>query len=156
VKTSLWALLALVAAASCGGDDGAAPAMISADYVDTFTEVRDCRRSIDHDLEFVRILADADALAPYRDRDAAFPVGSIIVKEQYLDNDDDCSGEIVRYTAMRKLEDGADPDFLDWEWEGVDLDFGVVEDEDPIGCASCHESCEEPEGYLNTCSAPDL
>jgi hypothetical protein len=153
VKPYLLAL-ALVTAASCGGGDDAEPSFVTADYADTFTEVRDCRRSIDHDLEFVRILADAEALAAYRDREVEFPVGSIVVKEQYLDNDDDCSGEIVRYTAMRKLEDGADPDFIDWEWQAIDTDFGVIADEDPIGCASCHASCEEPEGYLGTCAAP--
>jgi hypothetical protein len=152
--TMSYRVLALVAVASCGGDGESATPLITADYADSFVEVRDCRRSIDHDLQFVRIHAAPDALAPYRDREAAFPVGAVVVKEQFVDNDDDCSGEVQLYTVMRKLDAGADPDLLDWEWQELDADFDVVSDAEPLRCARCHETCEPPEGYLGTCAAP--
>lgn len=128
--------------------------LIPEDYRDTYTEVRDCRQSGDHDLNMVRVLADPAALAPYQDRAEPFPVGATIVKEQYDFGDSDCSGPIVRWTIMQRLEDGSAPADLDWAWEALDADFHVEQDADLIGCPECHMGCDPPGGYMGTCTEP--
>lgn len=143
------------AAALLGGCPEPAPSVepiLPRDYLDTFLEVRDCRQSGDHDLERVRVLADPAAYGPYVNRDAPFPPGSIVVKEQYEFGDLECSGPILRWTVMRRLEDGEDPAFLDWEWQEIDADFEVVEPERAYECVNCHERCEGPGAYMGTCT----
>ncbi|MEO8699429.1 MAG: hypothetical protein ABI867_05270, partial [Kofleriaceae bacterium] len=74
----------------CGGDDGgssdappAPPAVFPETYAATYTEVRDCRLSLEHDLFHIKVLVDPPALTPYTDRTTAFPVGAVVLKEQY-------------------------------------------------------------------------
>lgn len=150
--------LLLVAAGLLAGCPGPNPPvfdpLLPADYADTYTEVRNCRSSGDHDLHNIRVLADPEALGPYTNRTDPFPVGSILVKEEYDFGDSDCSGDILRWTVMQRLEDGASPENLDWHWQDVDQDFSVQED-DPERCAQCHFDCGAPPvGYLGTCTEP--
>ncbi|MGE0792485.1 MAG: cytochrome P460 family protein [Sandaracinaceae bacterium] len=144
--TSTLALLALAA--------GCAPAPVfPEDYAATYVEVRDCRGSGDHDLHNVRVLADPTAFAAYANRTEPFPVGAIVIKEEYDFGDTDCTGEIIAWTAMEKLEVGADPRNLDWYWQGLDENRAVDED-NPRRCANCHEDCAPPIGYDGTCTVP--
>ncbi len=148
------ALAALLA--GCPGPPEPPPPdpLVPSDYRDTYVEVRDCRQSGDHDLDNVRVLADPAALVPYRDRMDPFPVGATVVKEQYDFGDSDCSGPIVRWTVMQRLEDGSDPGNLDWAWQALDADFQVVRDEDILRCSDCHRGCDPPVGYMGTCTEP--
>jgi hypothetical protein len=144
----LAAIAAVVAA--CNGDDPA-PAF-PADYAATYVEVRDCRSSADHELHAIRVLADPDAAAVYAARDRPFAIGAIVLKAEYDFDDPTCSGEIVQWTVMERLADGASPALLDWRWQRVDADRAVVE-EDAARCANCHAGCgEPPDGYLGTCA----
>lgn len=127
---------------------------VPADYLATYVEVRSCRQSADHDLNNVRVLVDPAGLVAYRDRTESFPVGATIVKEQYDFGDTDCSGPIVEWTAMQRLEEGSAPEDLDWRWQALDADFQVIADEDLIRCAECHQGCRPPEGYMGTCAVP--
>jgi hypothetical protein len=157
-------LTSLLVAAACGGDDDddadAAPgvdagvALFPADYAESYTEVRDCRRSGEHRLNIIRVLADPDALAPYRDRDAPFPVGAVVLKEEHDPADSACEEPPTRWTVMVKLGEGADPDRLDWRWQDVDADRSVLSEDQSL-CYGCHESCgNPPDGYDGTCTVP--
>lgn len=141
-------LLSTVLLAACGADS-----LLPDEYRATYTEVRDCRQSGDHDLHSVRVLADPEALAAYSDRSTPFPMGATIVKEEYEFGDDTCAGPIVAWTLMQKLEVGASPSNLDWTWQSIDAD-GAVLATDPPRCANCHQDCVPPDGYDGTCTVP--
>lgn len=161
MRTAILGILlsSLVTAACSGGDDGGddmeETPFFPADYASTYTEVRDCRGSGDHDLNMVRMLADPVALEPYQGRQQPFPVGAVVIKEEYDFADADCSGAIKQWTVMKKVADGSSPDTLDWTWQQVDADRNVVS-VDPPRCYACHSGCGRMEegGYEWTCAHP--
>jgi hypothetical protein len=142
-----------------GGDDGpevdAGPVettLFPASYLDTFVEVRDCRMSIEHAKQ-VRILADPAGLEPYRDREATFPEGAIVLKEEY-EFGTDCDGALEGWTVMVRLAEGTGDDTLGWLWEETDAERNVLETNGPT-CVDCHNICgDAPEGYEGTCAVP--
>lgn len=141
------AALVLVAA---GCTDGAEPEF-PADYASTFTEVRGCRGSTDHDLHRIRVLADPAALAPYQGRTQAFPVGAIVLKEEYDYDDINCASAIVEWTVMVKT---AEPANLGWHWQHVTPSRDVATDNE-ARCINCHTDCGvAPDGYDGTCAMP--
>ena len=117
--------------------------------------MRDCRQSGGaHDINFIRVLADAQALAPYADRTAPFPVGAVVLKEEYEFGDSACAGPIKQWTVMVKTEPGASIDTLDWRWQRVSNLRDVVQ-EDAARCVGCHQGCGvAPDGYDGTCAVP--
>ena len=135
--------VAIVFLVACGSD-AADPTLFPADYASTFTEVRTCRQSVDHDLHNIRILAAADAVTAYNDRVTAFPDGAVIVKEEYARTDTTCAGAIVELTAMQRAG-------TDWRWQrtSADLEPIAIEAGD---CSGCHAQC--PGGYAGTCATP--
>ncbi|MBX3160092.1 MAG: cytochrome P460 family protein [Deltaproteobacteria bacterium] len=138
--------------AACAADDAPAPDF-PRDYTATFAEVRDCRRSGDHDLHFIRILADPVGLAAYRDR-TAFPAGAIVVKEEYDFTDGACAGAILQWTSMVKLAEPGDDTVRTWHWQRVDAARTVVEEDTPR-CLGCHAQCGgPPDGHDGTCATP--
>jgi hypothetical protein len=145
-------LLVVLAAAACPGDDGGAEPVFPADYAATYQEVRDCRQSTEHDFRYIRVLADPAALGPYTGRDAPFPPGAVVLKEEFGFADPDCAGPIVELTAMRKNPDAPDG-ALGWDWQRVDDDRKVVE-EGAMFCAGCHATCAGVEGFDGTCTEP--
>lgn len=141
--------VALALALAACGDDAPEP-MFPADYATSYVEVRDCRSSSEHDLRKVRILADPAALDPYTTRAAPFPVGAIVLKEEYDFADGACAGPILEWTAMRRLEADAT-----WAWERVDADRAIVSTDD-ARCRNCHASCgRAPDGHDGTCAMGD-
>jgi hypothetical protein len=123
-------------------------------YRDSYMEVRNCRKSGDHELNYIRILADAAALEPYRMRMSSFPTGSIVLKEEFDFADDTCSGPIKQWTVMTKLAAGSSPSTLDWKWHRVNTARTIVET-DPPRCIGCHTLCGvPPDGYEATCAVP--
>jgi hypothetical protein len=121
-------------------------------YASTYVEVRDCRRSADHDLEYIRVLVDPAAVDTYQLREAPFAEGAVVVKEQY--RNEDCT-DLTRITAMRKEAAGFDPEAGDWAWQELTPDLGVNEDADPQRCISCHTLCgAAPAGHDFTCAEP--
>jgi hypothetical protein len=148
-------LLALGLAGCPGddGDDGPAPDF-PADYASSYVEVRNCRGSGDHDLNTIRILADPAARAAYEGRAVPFPAGAVVLKEEYGFGDTTCSGEIVQWTVMRKLDEGSSPETLGWAWQKVDAERRVVSEDEPR-CIGCHQGCGVgPDGYDWTCAVP--
>jgi cytochrome P460 len=158
--SAAFALAVSLAAAGCsGGGDGdgdghsgsPAPLFPSA-YLSSYTEVRDCRSSSDHNLSRVRVLADPDATGPYLGRDAEFPEGSIVLKEEHDFADLDCTGDVTRWTVMARLAAGSSPETLDWHWQDVDAERKVMSENEP-SCIGCHQSCGVlPDGYEGTCT----
>lgn len=133
-----------------GGEEPAFPA----DYAASYTEVRDCRQSGDHDLNIIRILADPAALTPYLDRAEPFPEGAVVLKEEYEFDDMTCSGAIKQWTVMVRLADGAAPDELDWKWQKVDAERNIASEDEPR-CYGCHTACTaDNDGYEHTCAVP--
>jgi hypothetical protein len=120
------------------------------DYAATYQEVRDCRRSGDHDLNFIRILASPEAFEPYEGRSLPFPVGAVVLKPEYAD--DGCQ-DLVGYTVMRKEAAGFDPMSSDWSWQRVSADRKPQAFEE-ARCIGCHRTCVEPSGYDLTCADP--
>jgi hypothetical protein len=126
--------------------------LFPANYATSYTEVRDCRSSTEHELANVRVLADPAALGPYQGRDADFPVGSIVLKEEYEFGDATCIGSIVRWTVMQRLAAGTSPDTLDWAWQDVEASRRVKSVDEPR-CIGCHTTCGvPPDGYQGTCT----
>lgn len=150
---ALLGWLAAACPAGDDGDDGVEPAFPE-DYAATYVEVRNCRGSGDHDLNNIRILVDPTARVAYEGRTEPFPVGAVVMKEEYDFGDTSCSGELKQWTVMVKLEAGSSPDTLDWAWQQVDASRRVVEEDAPR-CIGCHQGCGvAPDGYDWTCSIP--
>jgi hypothetical protein len=146
------ALLFILGLAACDGQ-GAEP-LFPADYASTYTEVRNCRTGGEHELGVIRVLADPAARDPYLNRDQPIPQGAVLLKEEYDFSDTTCSGDILRWTVMARLEQGSSPDTLDWRWQTVDPDRSVVEEDAPR-CHGCHSGCTpELDGYEGTCTVP--
>lgn len=148
---SACALAVSVLALACG--PGAEDPGFPEDYAASYVEVRDCRRSGDHELHYIRILADPASADAYLERDRPFPEGAIVLKEEYDFGDDTCAGEIVRWTVMERLPEGSSADTLGWRWVDVDADRAVLS-EDDARCVGCHQLCVEPGGYESTCAEP--
>ena len=143
------ALVALfVTMAACGG--GHEEAFFPADYAATYTEVRNCRFSLEHDLVRVRVLASPEAVVPYTVQGDPFPTGSIVLKEEYAEADMTCAGPLMGITAMQKLAVGSSADTLDWQWQATDGSHEVV-DKDLGRCVRCHQMCSI---YDQTCTEP--
>jgi hypothetical protein len=133
-------------------DEGGPAPLFPASYASTYSEVRACRSSTEHDFARVRVLADPAATPPYLGRDADFPEGSIVLKEEYDVDDTACAGDIVRWTVMQRLPTGSSSATLGWRWQDVDSARRVKTQDEPR-CIGCHTTCGvPPEGYQGTCT----
>ena len=149
-----FVIAALLASAACGPGQEEPQPFFPDDYELSYVEVRDCRPSGDHDLNNMRILADPVGTSSYQNRDANFPVGSIVLKEEYAFDDRDCTGAITQWTAMQRLEDGSASMALDWDWQRVDAERRIVGENTPR-CFGCHTGCgAPPDGFDGTCAVP--
>lgn len=159
----LLALAQCVLAAGClgsgaperdaGAPDAGPPPVFPADFARTYTEMRDCRQSHEHELHYIRVLASPSALAPYTalSPDMPYPEGATLLKVEY--DEEDCAGPVVLYTAYRKLELNANPIGNDWLWQRVSPQREVIEQGAPWVCVNCHmHHCAPPNGYDLTCA----
>ncbi|MBX3271545.1 MAG: cytochrome P460 family protein [Sandaracinaceae bacterium] len=148
--------LSLALAAALSGCPGEPPGpaidpLFPVDYASTWTEVRDCRLSVEHTLVHVRVWANPVALGAYERRDAPFPDGSILLKEEFTDSG--CT-ERSGWTVMAR-EAGFAPTLGDWHWQDVLPDRRVVSDGTVSTCFQCHEDCGvAPDGHDWTCAVP--
>ncbi|UJR85687.1 hypothetical protein [Sandaracinus amylolyticus] len=144
MRRSPLALVALLFV-GCPEPEPVAP-VFPADYASTFLEVRDCRRSPEHELAFIRVLASPDAAGVYTSRTGSFPVGAVIVKEEHASEGCD---DPIGWTAMRREDGDA------WRWQEVAPDRVVIEDGAIARCAGCHARCVAPDhGFEQTCAEP--
>ena len=153
--SAFWILVSagvLLVAACSDNEEPAPPPLFPADYAASYVQVRDCRVSSEHEITPVRVLAEPAAAAAYMGRDADFPEGSILIKEEYDYADRACTGEIVQFTVMQREAAGSATDQLDWRWQKVSAARAVISENEPR-CANCHRTCgNPPEGYQGTCS----
>jgi hypothetical protein len=147
-----WLLFAACAEEPTEKPPESAP-LFPADYRDSYAEVRDCRKSGDHDLSFVRILTDPQATAAYENRTDVFPDSAIVLKEEYDFGDDACTGAISQWSVMMKAS--AATAELGWIWQRVGADRSVLEENAPR-CQNCHSACSggTAVGYDYTCAEP--
>jgi len=155
MRRALLAVLAACALLACSDDDkGEDVALFPVDYAQTYQQVRNCRMSLEHGFIPIRVLAAPDALAAYQGRNAPFPEGAIVIKEEYQGGDSTCSGPPMRFTVMKKLATGSAPEALDWTWQEVDSDRAST-GKDLMRCIGCHTDCgKPPEGFDGTCTVP--
>lgn len=152
LRPSLLAAVVVGCTPATGGEEDAGPALGPPvfDDISTWTEVRDCRGSHEHELRFIRVFANALALENYDIWDKPYLVGSTLVKLEYYD--EGCQ-ELVGYTAMEKLEEGKNPPGYDWWWQKLDENKRVTAEGAPFNCIDCHRfHCEPPYGYDLTCA----
>jgi hypothetical protein len=136
-----------------GACDKAPEPVFPADFQSTYQEVRDCRRSGDHDLNYIRVLTAPEATDAYQYREVPFPVGAVVLKAEYAD--EGCS-DLTGFTAMRKEPVGSAPAAGDWLWQRVSAKREVREEGAPTRCVSCHRPCQTSSagGYDWTCAEP--
>jgi hypothetical protein len=147
--------LLFVGVCACAGNSAVETKLFPADYESSYTMVRPCRSSADHNLHHVTVFADPTAAEPYMNRDAAFPTGGVVLKPEYDETDMTCTGPIIEWTVMVKVDTGTAPQMLDWHWQDIGSDRDVITDNSER-CWSCHTACGIPGegGYDGTCSQP--
>lgn len=137
--------LALLLFASCADPPAPAPtSLVPSDYASRFTEVRGCRRTTEHTattpdlvVGYIRVLTSPEAADAYRMNAPRLPVGTLVVKEEFVDAS--CS-RLRAWTVMRKEPAGYDPTHGDWRWQRVRAsDRAVLVDGRVGSCISCHD-----------------
>jgi hypothetical protein len=134
--------LALLSSLAFGCPPAGTEPAFPAGYAASYVEVRNCRRSPEHDLAFIRIVASPDAAPIYQARAGAFADGAVILKEEFADPD--CT-MLEGFTVMAR-ERGA------WRWQDVTAERTVLDDGALPRCVGCHSGCEE--GFEQTCALP--
>lgn len=147
---ALLAALAIVAGlTSCGGDDDPGPQPPERFFpldLAGFTEVRNCRPSVEH-FPNVRVLIDSAAATAYVDSIYPFVEGTVCVKIVY--NDDFCA-QILEYNVMRKGPPGTAPASGDWEWQVANANGEVTASGQLAECISCHTDCTFGRDFMCT------
>jgi hypothetical protein len=134
--------------------------LVPSDWEDSLVEMRDCRQSIDHQLEFVRLLVSENVAPDYErcvtrgECDEPFEAGSLFLKPQYRDAD--CK-DLVQFTLSKREQRVSRPGTEGWRWQvvradgNVELDAVAPNDTAPndtatndtaASCTSCHSQCD--------------
>lgn len=147
-------LLATTAVLGCGP----APAFPPDVEPDAWIESRPpCTVSHDHDLSYIRVWTDAAAHEHYTTFEGAYPPGATLLKGMYADAE--CE-ELIGFVTMEKLEHGAAPENMDWDWHRFDATGAEVLNPRriPSTCVDCHlwHCGELPYGWDLTCSQEGL
>ena len=148
-------VVALVSIAGCSGGDPSPDAELSlvpADY-SSFSEVQGCRNSVDHELTKIRTLADPSTKNAFLGR-MPFPTGGIFIAEERDSDETTCTGPILSWAIMIKLEDGSSPSTHDFQWQRVRASDNQVITPSVPRCVNCHSLCEPPDFYGYACSVP--
>ncbi len=138
-------------AGGCDSEDTSPAKIYPADWRESYLEVRGCRASPDHDLEFVSLWMDPASKAqwdscvdafPEGDSTCGdpFPEGATFLKPQYLDP---ACTELARLSIARKAS-GFD-DVGGWHWQEVLVTNGrerVSHDGALTRCSGCHALCD--------------
>lgn len=148
----LGACAVAVLMAGCGEEDAGPEPVFPESPELVWREIRDCRHSHEHELNFIRVFASPTAEDSYLalSPDVPYPVGATLVKLEY--DDPDCT-ELKGYSALQKLEPGTQPEGGDWLWQRVSKTREVEEEGAMTRCVNCHAvHCDPPHGYDLTCA----
>jgi hypothetical protein len=143
----------LICCAGCPQEPPAGPDIIfPADYRTTFTEVRDCRNSVEH-AATIRVWVNAIGAEAYFADENPLPVGTIVVKEEFAGGGCDDDADLAIWSVMRKEAAGFDPDANDWRFQEVSSPGRTITLDDKATCIACHD---EPECVARDfmCTAP--
>jgi hypothetical protein len=138
-------LAALALTQACSDPDGTASEpppepIYPPNFRSRLTLVRDCRLSpAEHDGFYIDVYASAGAARAYNDGEYPFEPGTLLVKGEY--DDEDCA-QLMRVSAMERLDTGADPKLHDWRWQRTDAQGTVLDQTPARSCAGCHAACE--------------
>ncbi len=156
------AIAALLAAnlVSCGGDDSSSPPpppedpVFPADYLTTYTEVRNLRPSNFHDgsqpnTQAIRVHCNPASADEYANAIYPLPEGTVLVKTQYADP---AGTVVVGFTAMLKRAPGGAPGLGDWFWQESNASRTVITSSEQE-CFDCHSSNSDCTADL-TCTLP--
>lgn len=147
--------LAFAVAIGCGlvlaacEDEGAPASLLPETYPEGFTEVRDCRFSVEHSAVNIRILADGPAAAVIADESYPFAVGALVVKEEYRDME--CT-QLEGYTLMERRAADDDEASDGWAWQRLDATAVPIGPDDDRSCSTCHRACTT--GRDGVCADP--
>jgi hypothetical protein len=150
--SKLWlaASSCLIVACAFGGTcetpDPTVEPIAPADYRTSFTQVRDCRFSIEHDGVQIRVWANDIAMAAYLAEENPLPVGSVIVKEEFIGDNCDDDPDLNILSVMRKETSGFDNEDNDWHFQEINPTSRAVITNTKTDCIECHR---------NDCSARD-
>jgi hypothetical protein len=122
----------------CEDEDDTPVSLLPLSYPSGFTEVRDCRFSVEHSAVNIRILADAPGTAVFADESYPFPTGTLVVKEEYRDM---ACTELQGYTLMERRAEGDDEAVDGWAWQRLDASARWTGPEDVQACTGCHRHC---------------
>ncbi len=147
ITASVWFVASATLLAACGSETPQAPA----NWSESYSEVRACRRSGEHDLNFVRVFAAPGITEAYRSRSGPLPADETILKVEYADPD--CR-EVTGYTSMRKDADPAFRDSDGWRFQRTNLSREVIDLDKEARCIGCHRACQAPDGHDWTCTDP--
>jgi hypothetical protein len=131
-------LLALGPLAGCEEPEFQSTPILPSDYRNSFSVVRPCQTSVDHDLSHVVVLTSPEAAQAYRSGLANFPSGSVVALELY--SDPSCR-DLNGWAVMRKEGGGYDDGFGDWRWQELDTFRRVLSDGKNRRCTTCHVTC---------------
>jgi hypothetical protein len=143
-----------VAALGCAEDSPPeTTAIFPPDFTERFTELRDCRQSIEHELEYVKLFVPPDQVAllercvqPDSPCADPLPTGTLLIKPQYLDA---ACTQLLRITAAARVADLPLGDPNAWRWQTVSPAGVVLQDGQPDGCVRCHSACSP--GFDSRC-----
>jgi hypothetical protein len=108
-----------------------------ANYRDTYTEVRDCRNSTEHGAT-IRVWVNDVGAAAYRADENPLPVGTIVVKEEFVGADCGDDDDLMFWSVMRKEAPGFDAADADWRFQEVGAPNRNVRLDNKVTCIDCH------------------
>jgi hypothetical protein len=111
--------------------------IVPADYRTTFSEVRDCRNSIEH-AATIRVWVNAIGAEAYLADENPLPVGTVVVKEEFAGANCTNDAELRVLSAMRKEPAGFDPEANDWHFQELNFPSRSVRLDTKITCIECH------------------
>ncbi len=144
---------------SCGDDSTSPPPTpeqpaFPADYLTSFTEVRNLRASSGHDgsninTQAIRVHCTPSSADEYANAIYPLPAGTTLVKTQYADP---AGTVVIGYTVMVKQPAGTAATLGDWFWQDVASDRTVLTTPQNE-CFECHSTNGDCSVDL-TCTLP--
>ncbi len=86
------------------------------------------------------VYVNDEGIGSFRSGEVPFPVGSVIVKENFKFLSGGRKGELIALTAMSKMNPGYNPEGGDWAYIQTDPKFAETTLGKLEKCASCHAS----------------
>lgn len=109
------------------------------DYKTSYSKLSkyDCTKSADHGNDYVKVWVSPEIKPAYDQKGTAAPEGSVVLKEQFLD--DECT-DFNRITVMKRDSSSANG----WQWQRIfengEVEF-TVEDNFCVSCHAALPSC---------------